>query len=117
MRGPASNFTPQRAESLALLATRPLSVAVRPTTMTDAELGTVLVDEYSIAYREAGLGTTLLLLHGFLCDSRCRRQLDGLSDQFRVWRGTHRAQGRLPTLLRRSRRRTMRVASLGSSTR
>ena len=43
------------------------------------------VDGLSIAYRSAGEGFPLLLLHGFLCDSRCwRTQLDGLSDQFRV---------------------------------
>ena len=43
------------------------------------------VGEYTIAYRETGHGTALVLLHGFLCDSRCwRRQLEGLSDQFRV---------------------------------
>jgi pimeloyl-ACP methyl ester carboxylesterase len=53
--------------------------------MTDTELGTAQVSGYSIAYRAAGQGTALVLLHGFLCDSRCwRRQLDGLSDRFRV---------------------------------
>src|SRR5439155_27251740 len=40
---------------------------------------------HSVAYRQAGHGTALVLLHGFLCDSRCwRRQLADLSDQFRV---------------------------------
>ena len=39
----------------------------------------------SVAYRQAGQGPPLLLLHGFLCDSRCwRQQLAGLSDKFRV---------------------------------
>jgi len=39
----------------------------------------------SIAYRQAGEGPALVLLHGFLCDSRCwRRQLEELSDEFRV---------------------------------
>ncbi|HWO69212.1 MAG TPA: alpha/beta fold hydrolase [Actinomycetota bacterium] len=53
--------------------------------MTDTELRTAQVDEHSIAYREAGRGAVLILLHGFLCDSRCwMRQLRGLSDQFRV---------------------------------
>ena len=53
--------------------------------MTDTELGTAQVSGYSIAYRQAGQGPALVLLHGFLCDSRCwRRQLGGLSDQFRV---------------------------------
>jgi pimeloyl-ACP methyl ester carboxylesterase len=38
-----------------------------------------------VAYREAGRGPPLVLLHGFLCDSRCwRPQLAGLSDRFRV---------------------------------
>jgi pimeloyl-ACP methyl ester carboxylesterase len=53
--------------------------------MTDFELSSTEVDGYSIAYREAGQGPALVLLHGFLCDSRCwRRQLAGLSDSFRV---------------------------------
>jgi len=53
--------------------------------MTDAGLTSVEVDGYSIAYREAGEGVPVVLLHGFLCDSRCwRLQLAGLSDQFRV---------------------------------
>lgn len=53
--------------------------------MSDTELGTTRVNECQVAYREAGQGAALVLLHGFLCDSRCwRRQLDGLSDGFRV---------------------------------
>jgi len=53
--------------------------------MTDIELSCVDVDGYSIAYRQAGEGPALVLLHGFLCDSRCwRRQLIGLSERFRV---------------------------------
>ncbi len=53
--------------------------------MGDAELSSVNVDGLSIAYRQAGQGSALVLLHGFLCDSRCwRRQLSGLSDRFRV---------------------------------
>ena len=53
--------------------------------MTDAELRCAKVDGCAIAYREAGQGVALVLLHGFLCDSRCwRHQLSGLSDQFRV---------------------------------
>jgi pimeloyl-ACP methyl ester carboxylesterase len=53
--------------------------------VTGAELCFVEVDGYSISYREAGQGAALVLLHGFLCDSRCwRRQLSGLSDRFRV---------------------------------
>jgi len=43
------------------------------------------VNGLSVAYQSAGQGRPLLLLHGFLCDSRCwRTQLTGLSDEFRV---------------------------------
>lgn len=53
--------------------------------MVDTEMRTVDVEGQSVAYREAGQGPILVLLHGFLCDSRCwRRQLGGLSDRFRV---------------------------------
>ena len=53
--------------------------------MADTEFGTVQVGGYPIAYRAAGRGADLVLLHGFLSDSRCwRRQLAGLSDGFRV---------------------------------
>jgi pimeloyl-ACP methyl ester carboxylesterase len=53
--------------------------------MKDTSLRFVEVDGYSIAYRESGQGAALLLLHGFLCDSRCWRcQLSGLSERFRV---------------------------------
>jgi pimeloyl-ACP methyl ester carboxylesterase len=52
---------------------------------TDADVRFAEVDGLSIAYREAGQGPALVLLHGFLCDSRCwARQLSDLSDQFRV---------------------------------
>jgi pimeloyl-ACP methyl ester carboxylesterase len=47
--------------------------------------GRVQVGEHSVAYRRAGHGPPLVLLHGFLCDSRVwRRQLDGLADAFDV---------------------------------
>lgn len=53
--------------------------------MSGADLRFAEVDGYSIAYREAGRGAGLVLLHGFVSDSRCwRHQLSGLSDQFRV---------------------------------
>lgn len=53
--------------------------------MADTKLSSVEVDGRSIAYRKAGQGSALILLHGFLCDSRCwRLQLTGLSHQFRV---------------------------------
>lgn len=43
------------------------------------------VEGLSVAYRQAGRGTPLVLLHGFLCDSRCwTPQLSALSDSFRV---------------------------------
>lgn len=49
------------------------------------ELSHVQIDDLSIGYRRAGTGPPLLLLHGFLCDSRCwRSQLAELSDQFDV---------------------------------
>ncbi len=50
------------------------------------ELVRVQVGELAIVYRHAGEGSPLVLLHGFLCDSRCwRHQLDDLSDQFSVF--------------------------------
>jgi pimeloyl-ACP methyl ester carboxylesterase len=53
--------------------------------MTGTQLHSVEVDGHTIAYRQAGQGPALVLLHGFLCDSRCwRHQLSHLSDQFRV---------------------------------
>jgi pimeloyl-ACP methyl ester carboxylesterase len=53
--------------------------------MTREQLQSVTVDGMSIAYRQAGQGPALVLLHGFLCDSRCwRQQLAHLSDTFRV---------------------------------
>jgi pimeloyl-ACP methyl ester carboxylesterase len=53
--------------------------------MTTAELTRAEVNGHSVAYRYAGEGLPLILLHGFLCDSRCwRRQLADLSDRFRV---------------------------------
>jgi pimeloyl-ACP methyl ester carboxylesterase len=53
--------------------------------MGSADLLHVEVDGQAIAYRQAGEGPALVLLHGFLCDSRCwKPQLLHLSDQFRV---------------------------------
>lgn len=43
------------------------------------------VDNLSISYRASGDGSPLILLHGFLCDSRVwRRELEDLADRFRV---------------------------------
>jgi pimeloyl-ACP methyl ester carboxylesterase len=43
------------------------------------------VDDLSIAYEQVGRGPALVLLHGFLCDSRVwRPQLEGLSNDFTV---------------------------------
>lgn len=45
----------------------------------------VEIDGMSVAYRERGEGPPLVLLHGWPLDSReWERQLDGLSDDFRV---------------------------------
>jgi len=45
----------------------------------------VEIDGLSVGYRQAGRGEALVLLHGFLSDSRCWiPQLSGLSDSFRV---------------------------------
>src|ERR1041385_4056807 len=53
--------------------------------MNSAEMLRIEVHGYSVAYRQAGQGPALVLLHGFLCDSRCwKQQLRSLSDQFRV---------------------------------
>lgn len=53
--------------------------------MTSIELKRVRVHKHSIAYRCAGEGPPLILLHGFLCDSRCwEPQLIDLADHFRV---------------------------------
>lgn len=62
-----------------------LQAAGRLTTMSDAQMQFVEVDGQSIAYLQAGKGPALVLLHGFLCDSRVwRRQLSDLPDHFRV---------------------------------
>ena len=49
------------------------------------ELSHVQIGDLSIGYRRAGRGAALVLLHGFLCDSRCwLRQLEALSEHFSV---------------------------------
>ncbi|HET7270149.1 MAG TPA: alpha/beta hydrolase [Rubrobacter sp.] len=53
--------------------------------MRSTELPRAEVNGHSLAYRYAGEGPPLVLLHGFLCDSRCwRHQLADLSDSFRL---------------------------------
>jgi pimeloyl-ACP methyl ester carboxylesterase len=53
--------------------------------MTSPELARAAVGGHSIAYRHEGEGSALVLLHGFLCDSRCwRAQLLDLSADFTV---------------------------------
>lgn len=53
--------------------------------MVRQDLAHTDVSGHSIAYRIVGAGSPLILLHGFLCDSRCwRHQLSGLADQFTV---------------------------------
>lgn len=54
-------------------------------TMSGSSLLHARAAGHSIAYRVAGEGPPLVLLHGFLCDSRCwRTQLSGLADEFTV---------------------------------
>ena len=53
--------------------------------MALAPLARIEVGEHSIAYRSAGNGPALVLLHGFLCDSRVwRHELESLCDTFKV---------------------------------
>jgi pimeloyl-ACP methyl ester carboxylesterase len=53
--------------------------------MVVADPRVLKLGDHSIAYREAGAGPPLVLLHGFLCDSRVwRRELEELCDLFRV---------------------------------
>ena len=53
--------------------------------MTVAPSARIAVGEHAIAYRSTGQGPALVLLHGFLCDSRVwRGELETLSDQFKV---------------------------------
>src|SRR5438093_1465075 len=51
----------------------------------DAGLAHAEIDGRSVGYRQAGQGAPLVLLHGFLCDSRCwRHQFTELANQLRV---------------------------------
>jgi pimeloyl-ACP methyl ester carboxylesterase len=53
--------------------------------MAIAPLARLEVGEHSIGYRSAGNGPALVLLHGFLCDSRVwRPELETLSNSFKV---------------------------------
>jgi pimeloyl-ACP methyl ester carboxylesterase len=53
--------------------------------MSSTDVARIRAGGRSIAYREAGRGPALVLLHGFLCDSRVwEAQLADLSDRFRV---------------------------------
>ena len=50
--------------------------------MRDAEVSSVEIDGLTVAYRRAGRGPPILLLHGILSDSRAwMAQLQGLSDE------------------------------------
>jgi pimeloyl-ACP methyl ester carboxylesterase len=58
---------------------------VEPGRVRSGDEMVVEVSGHSIAYQHAGTGPSLVLLHGFLCDSRAwRRQLADLSDDFTV---------------------------------
>src|SRR6476659_1671489 len=51
----------------------------------NTDLSQIEIDGLSVGYRQAGAGPPLVLLHGFLCDSRCwRSQLAALSGEFTV---------------------------------
>ncbi|MFL5896156.1 MAG: alpha/beta fold hydrolase [Thermoleophilaceae bacterium] len=53
--------------------------------MEPVESDSVAVDGLRVAYRRAGAGPALVLLHGYVGDSReWRGQLDGLADEFTV---------------------------------
>ena len=53
--------------------------------MTDAKLRFEHLEGLAVGYRRAGRGAPLVLLHGFLCDSRCwLPQLAGMSAWFTV---------------------------------
>lgn len=53
--------------------------------MTGGELLHTRIDGHSVAYRTVGDGPPLLLLHGFLCDSRCwRMQFAELAGRFTI---------------------------------
>ena len=53
--------------------------------MTPSSHSAIQVGGHAIAFRRAGDGPALVLLHGFLCDSRVwERQLTGLGDGFTV---------------------------------
>ena len=53
--------------------------------MTVVELRFADLEGLAVGYRRAGRGDALVLLHGFLCDSRCwLPQLAGMSDSFTV---------------------------------
>ena len=85
---------------------------------TGAELRSADVDGYSIAYREAGQGPALVLLHGFLCDSGVGgANWSGYRIGSELWHGTRRVRGRPRIPRSRSRRRTTHTASQASLTR
>ncbi|MFL5798988.1 MAG: alpha/beta fold hydrolase [Actinomycetota bacterium] len=53
--------------------------------MRVARLDRVEIGRHTVAYRSAGSGPPLVLLHGFLCDSRVwPRELEDLSDRFTI---------------------------------
>jgi pimeloyl-ACP methyl ester carboxylesterase len=69
-----------RSRNFALSSVRWHHVHMRSAELTRAE-----VKGNFVAYRDAGEGPPLVLLHGFLSDFRCwRPQLADLSDSFRL---------------------------------
>jgi hypothetical protein len=62
-----------------------VAISDRPSMVKSDELSFAEVEGLRVGYRQAGQGSALVLLHGFLCDSRCwLPQLSGLSGSFRV---------------------------------
>jgi pimeloyl-ACP methyl ester carboxylesterase len=62
------------------------NVVMRSSGRTDLDVRAIEISGLRIAYRQAGSGPPLVLLHGGMEDSRAwKRQLEGLADEFTVY--------------------------------